>query len=241
MQRPPIFSSGSLGCVTAFKPRLPAHRRPQPDPRERPRTRRHAPDRAQEPRHLRPLQHHSRAGTARRRGPAGRLSGAAGAGGASPAAAPRGRPRRPAPCPGPPPRATRHRVRVHGPPGTGSRPEDGHRPPVRRGSRTGTTRPVIGHAQSGRGDRRCPAPGASRPRATLAKVVDRARLPGGGAVANSTRAHGIRHRCGNWLLECEGRSLAELEPTPPLAGDRACRYRATPTESDGLSSPSQTS
>ena len=40
-------------------PRLPAHRRPQPDPRERPRTRRHAPDRAQEPRHLRPLQHYS--------------------------------------------------------------------------------------------------------------------------------------------------------------------------------------
>ena len=45
-------------------PRLPAHRRPQPDPRERPRTDRHAPDRAQEPCHLRPLQHHPRAGTA---------------------------------------------------------------------------------------------------------------------------------------------------------------------------------
>ena len=38
--------------------RLPPHRRPQPDPRERPRARRHAPDRAQEPRHLRPLQHY---------------------------------------------------------------------------------------------------------------------------------------------------------------------------------------
>ena len=34
---------------------------------------------------------------------------------------PRGRPRRPAPRPGPPPRATRHRVRMRGPPGTGSR------------------------------------------------------------------------------------------------------------------------
>ena len=40
-------------------PRLPPHRRPQPDPRECPRAGRHAPDRAQEPRHLRPLQHYS--------------------------------------------------------------------------------------------------------------------------------------------------------------------------------------
>ena len=39
-------------------PRLPAHHRPQPDPRECPRTGRHASDRAQEPRHLRPLQHY---------------------------------------------------------------------------------------------------------------------------------------------------------------------------------------
>ena len=50
-----------------------------------------------EPRHLRPLQHHPRAGTARRRGPTGRLSGATGAGGASPPAAP--------PRPALPPRA----------------------------------------------------------------------------------------------------------------------------------------
>ena len=71
-----------------------------------------APDRAQEPRHLRPLQHHPRAGTTRGRGPAGRLSGAAGASGAGPSAAPRGRPRRPAPRFVPPPRATRHRVRA---------------------------------------------------------------------------------------------------------------------------------
>ncbi len=39
-------------------PRLPPHRRPQPDPRERPRAGRHALDRTQEPRHLRPLQHY---------------------------------------------------------------------------------------------------------------------------------------------------------------------------------------
>ena len=38
-------------------PRLPPHRRPQPDPRQRPRAGRHAPDRPQEPRHLRPLAH----------------------------------------------------------------------------------------------------------------------------------------------------------------------------------------
>ena len=39
----------------SLPPRLSPHRRPQPDPRQRPRARRHAPDRAQEPRHLRPL------------------------------------------------------------------------------------------------------------------------------------------------------------------------------------------
>ena len=39
-------------------PRLPPHRRPHPDPRQRPRAGRHAPDRPQDPRHLRPLQHH---------------------------------------------------------------------------------------------------------------------------------------------------------------------------------------
>ena len=60
--------------------RLPPHRRPQPHPRERPRAGRHAPDRAQEPRHLRPLQHHPRAGTARRRRPTRRVSRATGAG-----------------------------------------------------------------------------------------------------------------------------------------------------------------
>ena len=39
-------------------PRLSPHRRPQPDPRQRSRAGRHAPDRPQEPRHLRPLQHY---------------------------------------------------------------------------------------------------------------------------------------------------------------------------------------
>ena len=95
--------------------RLPPHRRAQPHPRERPRAGRHAPDRAQEPRHLRPLQHHPRAGTARRRGPARRLSGAAGAGGSSSAAAPPSRHRRSTPRSVPSPRATRQRVRTRAP------------------------------------------------------------------------------------------------------------------------------
>ena len=81
--------------------RLPPHRRPQPDPRQRPRAGRHAADRPQEPRHLRPLQHHPRAGTARRRGPARRVFGAAGAG--APRARAPGRSRRPsALCDAPP-------------------------------------------------------------------------------------------------------------------------------------------
>ena len=67
------------------------------------------------PCHLRPLQHHPRAGTDRRRGPARRVSGAAGAGGASPSAAPPGRTRRPAHRITPPPRTTHHRIRAHGP------------------------------------------------------------------------------------------------------------------------------
>ena len=96
--------------------RLPPHRRPQPDPRECPRTGRHAPDRAQEPRHLRPLQHYPRAGTARRRGPTRRVSRATGAGGTSPSAVPRGRSRSPAPRITPPPRTTHHRIRAHGGP-----------------------------------------------------------------------------------------------------------------------------
>ena len=141
-------------------PRLSPHRRPQPDPRERPRAGRHAPDRAQEPRHLRPLQHHPRAGTARRRGPTGRLSGAAGAtgaGGASPPAAPPGRPCAPrapprpfASCDAPPRKGTPYARE----PGGGGRtppvcaPQVESRPRVRAGQRSwhtwqrgGPTRP----------------------------------------------------------------------------------------------------
>ena len=54
-----------------------------------------APDRAQEPRHLRPRQHHQRTGTPQGRGSAGRLSGAA------PQATPRGRAHPASPRPAP--------------------------------------------------------------------------------------------------------------------------------------------
>ena len=57
-------------------------RRPHPDPRQRTRAGRHTPDRAQKPGDLRPRHHHPRTGTARRRRPARRVSGAADAGGA---------------------------------------------------------------------------------------------------------------------------------------------------------------
>ena len=101
-----------------------------------------------------------RAGTARRRGPARRVSRAAGAGGTSPPAAPRGRHRRPAHRITPPPRTTRHRVKAHGGPlaparvaGGGS----GRTPPAcapRLTARaTDTTRPaIVAHAATGRAD-----------------------------------------------------------------------------------------
>ena len=66
--------------------------------------------RSQDPRHLRPLQHHQRTGTPRGRGSAGRLSGAAGTGDAPWARAPG----QPAHRAAPPPRATHHRVRARG-------------------------------------------------------------------------------------------------------------------------------
>ena len=153
-------------------PRLSPHRRPQPDPRECPRAGRHAPDRAQEPRHLRPLQHHPRAGTARRRGPTGRLSGATGAGGASPPAAPPGRPCHPAHRPAPSPRATHHRIRARRTPASRAAGA-GHRLSVRRRSRRG---PEYGPA-SDRGTR---GNGAGRRGRTRTRAgPDRASRPGG--------------------------------------------------------------
>ena len=48
------------------------------------------------------------------------------------------------------------------------------------------------------------------------------------------------HQCACRRTLCEGRSLAELKPTPPLAGDRPPRDRAASAEGDGLSSPPHT-
>ena len=112
----PPLAHGVAHCLPGGRgadplpPRLPPHRRPQPDPRQRPRAGRHAPDRPQDPRHLRPLQHHQRTGTPRGRGPARGVSGAARTGDAPWARAPG----QPAPRAAPPPRATHHRVRARG-------------------------------------------------------------------------------------------------------------------------------
>ena len=149
------------------------HRRPQPDPRQRPRTGRHAPDRPQEPRHLRPLQHHPRAGTARGRRPAGRLSGAARTGDAAWRAASPGPHRRPAPSP----RATGLRGPDRRTPGL--RPQTGgggrRTPPVcapRLASRPQVYEPASDHGT--RGD---VAGRRGQPRARAGP--DRASRPGG--------------------------------------------------------------
>ena len=98
----------------------------------------------------------------------GRLSGAAGAGGASPSAVPRGRPRRPAHRITPPPRTTRHRVRAHG-------------PQVRRGPRSRHTRRRGGPTPLNTGTRR------ARPR------VHREAGCHPSAQANTPARHHARH------------------------------------------------
>ena len=182
-------------------PRLPAHRRPQPDPRQRSRAGRHAPDRPQEPRHLRPLQHYSRAGTARGRRPTRRVSRATGAGGASPSAAPRGRPRRPAHRITPPPRATRHRVRARGPTrgrGAGAAGA-GHRPSsVRCGSRPGHT------------GRAGPRAGPARDRGTRGDGVGR---------------RGRTHARAGPRLGCRGRLRYQIETSQGAPPPHPCSNR----------------
>ena len=131
------------------------------------------PDRAQEPRHLRPLQHYSRAGTARRRRPTRRVSRATGAGGTSPPAAPPGRPCHPAHRITPSPRATHHRVRARRTPASRAAGA-GHRLSVRRRSRRG---PAEYGPASDRGTR---GNGAGRRGRTRTRAgPDRASRPGG--------------------------------------------------------------
>ena len=59
---------------------------------------------------------------------------------------------------------------------------------------------------------------------------------GAGPIAEDDELSGVR-QCARRGTLCEGRPLAELQPTPPLAGDRAPGYRAAPAEADGLPPP----
>ena len=57
-----------------------------------------------------------------------------------------------------------------------------------------------------------------------------------GPVAEDDERSGVR-QCARRGTLCEGRPLAELEPTPPLAGHRAPGHRTTAAEGDGLPPP----
>ena len=57
-----------------------------------------------------------------------------------------------------------------------------------------------------------------------------------GPVAEDDELSGVR-QCARRGTLCEGRPLAELEPTPPLAGDRAPGHRTALAEGDGLPPP----
>ena len=59
---------------------------------------------------------------------------------------------------------------------------------------------------------------------------------GAGPVAEDDELSRV-HQCARRRTLCEGRSLAELEPTPPLAGDRAPGHRTALAEGDGLPAP----
>ena len=63
---------------------------------------------------------------------------------------------------------------------------------------------------------------------------------GAGPVAEDDELSGVGQCAGRGTLR-EGGSLAELEPTPPLAGDRPPGHRTAPTKGEGLPSPSRAS
>ena len=56
---------------------------------------------------------------------------------------------------------------------------------------------------------------------------------GAGPVAEADELSGV-HQCARRGTLCEGRSLAELDPTASLAGNRAPGHRTAPAEGDGL-------
>ena len=138
----------------------------------------------------------------------------------APTPLPCGRRHRPAHRITPPPRATRHRVRAHGPPaparGRGRPwPDTARLCAAAHARATDTNRPaIVAHAATGRAD-----------------AAEHEHTPG--PAAGACRKAG----CARRRTLCEGRSLAELEPTPPLAGDRAPGHRTALAEGDGLPPP----
>ena len=90
-------------------------------------------------------------------------------------------------------------------------------------SRAGGPEPICGRKSGGRAGR---DPDAASPRA----------VRGAGPVAEDDELSRV-HQCAHRRTLCEGRSLAELEPTPPLAGDRAPGHRTALAEGDGLPAP----
>ena len=90
-------------------------------------------------------------------------------------------------------------------------------------SRAGGPEPIGGRQSGGRAGR--------DPNAASSRAVWRA----GPVVEDDERSR--VHQCARRGTLCEGRSLAALEPTPPLAGDRAPRHRTALAEGDGLPPP----
>ena len=90
-------------------------------------------------------------------------------------------------------------------------------------SRAGGPEPIRRRQSGGRAGR---DPDAASPRA----------VRGAGPVAEDDELSRV-HQCARRGTLCEGGSLAELEPTPPLAGNRAPGHRTTSAEGDGLPSP----
>ena len=85
--------------------------------------------------------------------------------------------------------------------------------------------PIRGRQSGGRAGRN---PDAASPRA----------VRGAGPVVEDDELSRV-HQCARRGTLCEGRSLAALEPTAPLAGNRAPGHRTALAEGDGLPSPAR--
>ncbi len=93
--------------------------------------------------------------------------------------------------------------------------------------RVGRAEPVGGWQPSGR-------PGRNP------DIASTWRVRGAGPVVQDDELSGVCQCAGRGTVR-EGRSLADLEPTPPLAGDGAPGHRTTSAEGDGLPPPVQAS